>query len=243
MKTPKHFITEKDGIKFLHVGDRVIWIPSGGEGDGGEGDPPKPDSKPAGEAKFTQEDLNRIAADEKREGKRVGQAELLKTLGFGTPEEAQAFLDAKRQADLDAMTEADRKVAEAADKERKAQEATATAEATVHTAKIERALERAGVPADSSAEVRALVTAPTSITEEELEATVTSLKTKFPALFSGTVTTPKPANGDTGNGNGNGDGNRPTAAESKTEAEKLLLERHPEIVEQRAARAAQAARS
>lgn len=93
----------------------------------GAGTPP-----PAPDAKFTQADLDRIAAREKEEGRRAAERATAEALGC-TVEEAKKLIEEKRQADLGKMDEADRKAAEAADAKSKADAEKAKAEAAQAT--------------------------------------------------------------------------------------------------------------
>jgi hypothetical protein len=78
---------------------------SGSQG-GGTGD--EGNKGGAGDKAFTQEDLNRIAAKEKGEGKTAA----LKALGFEDEAAAKAWVDKQRKAEKDAMTESERIKAE-----------------------------------------------------------------------------------------------------------------------------------
>lgn len=83
--------------------------------------PPPPNTNPA--AGLSQEDVNRIAAREKEEGKRAGQREMLSALGVTTVEEANEAL--KRLKDIDDKNKDD--LTKAADKATAAETAAATA--------------------------------------------------------------------------------------------------------------------
>lgn len=96
---------------------------SGGEGgEGGEGGDPDGDNKPA--KTFTQEDLNRIAAQEKRQG----VASTLKELGFDKLEDAKAAIEAYNKQKQANMTEIERMQQEKAEEAKKAKAAEEKAE-------------------------------------------------------------------------------------------------------------------
>ncbi|MFE6412557.1 hypothetical protein ACFVOR_37120 [Streptomyces sp. NPDC057837] len=84
--------------------------------DGGNppADPPKPGPPPAPAPtpQYTQEDLERIAAKEKDQGKRAGARQALedlaKELGFTKPDDVKTFVATARKAQQDALTEQER---------------------------------------------------------------------------------------------------------------------------------------
>lgn len=87
------------------------------------------------DAAARQAELDRVAAKVRAEEQR----KLTGMLGM-SPEEAKAKLDAQTQADLDAMSEADRKLAEAAKIQADAEQATAAAAVARVEADLTRAL-------------------------------------------------------------------------------------------------------
>jgi len=70
---------------------------------------PKPGPPPTPAGTFTQEDLDRIAAKEKDQGKRAGAKEALERFaadhGFSNVDDAKAFIAAARKAQEDALSE------------------------------------------------------------------------------------------------------------------------------------------
>lgn len=98
-------------------------------------DPAKPPTEqaptnnpPAGanaDVKFKQEDLDRIAGTSRKEGKNAGRTELLKELGFETPEAAKTAIEEANKLKKDQMTETERLKAEKAEAEKRATDTAA----------------------------------------------------------------------------------------------------------------------
>lgn len=166
---------------------------------------PSPPSAPPGA--FSQEDLNRIAAREKDEGKRAAQREIAEMLGC-TPEEAKQILDKRREDERAAMDEAGRIKAEAEDARKKAdtdknaaEQAKAEAAQAKRETLIERALIRAGLADDEDGTALAYALrmvepdVPADADLAKALEVVNKAKEKFPALFAGVATPPPPPGG------------------------------------------------
>jgi hypothetical protein len=191
-----------DTIGQVTLNGREMWLYSdgtmlpvirGGDGDDPPKDPPDPkdDGKedPKKDTTFTQEELNRIAAREKDEGKRAALADVAKTLGC-TVEEAASIIKTAREADDKQKSEAQRSQ-EAADKakaEADAEKAEAAKEK--HTARVERVLLKAGVMDEKLEKVARMLDAEVGAEVDKIEAAAKDLKKEFPELFTG-----KPAGG------------------------------------------------
>ncbi|MFJ9799833.1 hypothetical protein [Streptomyces sp. NPDC101145] len=123
----------------------AVFYNSGGEPTPPQGDPtptapkptppPAPAPAPAPAKEFTQEDLDRIAAREKAQGKRSALKEFAEEHGFSSAEDAAAFIAAARQAQQEALSEEEKRRQEL---DRREQELAAKEAAAV-------ALERAAV--------------------------------------------------------------------------------------------------
>lgn len=157
-----------------------------GEGTGGE-NPPKT---------FTQEDLNRIAAQEKRQG----VSSILKALGFESEEDAKKYVDTKRKEDNDKKGDLE-----------KAQEEKAAAEAAEKAAKKQTALiekkykvAAMGVPKDNIDDIVVLASAKES-DDKTFDQALEEIKKSYPMLF---------ANGTGGTG---GSGNPPRGGKGSPE--------------------------
>lgn len=142
------------------------------------------------EKTFTQDDLNRIAAENKargeREAKKAFEEQLKALFGDLTPEEVAGKLRAVREAEDAQKTEAQRILEEATAAKTEAEKIKAEAAQERHTARLHAALISAGVP---EAGVGA-VTVPgveVGATVEEIQAAVDKLKTTLPGLFKTTT--------------------------------------------------------
>lgn len=165
------------------------WMPlcegdgKGGAGsDSGAGTPGGDPSQPTGTPEppeptktFTQEDLNRIAAQEKRQG----QNSILKALGFETEEEAKKYLDAKRKEDDDKK-----------DDLQKAQEATQAANAAKSAAEAKAELIEKkykvialGVSSERVDDIVTLANAK-AVDGKSFDDAVAEVKTNYPELFN-----------------------------------------------------------
>lgn len=151
------------------------------------GDPGTPPATPP--RTFTQEELSSRAAAEKEQGRRAGEAALLQTLGVTDAAEAQRIITAAKEAERNAMTEAQRAQADAQQAAAEAAADRAAAAQERHLAKLERALGTAGAQAPDRA-ARMLYDVPATADEATLAAAVEKLKTDMPGLFGAT---PPPA--------------------------------------------------
>jgi 8-oxo-dGTP pyrophosphatase MutT (NUDIX family) len=184
MKRPLSPIHHRAGFRLVE--------PEGGGNEGGDNPPagggPQGGGKPADEPKtFTQDDLTRVAAREKQQGKEAAQRELAEQLGVPL-DEAKAIIQAARDAEAAKQTEAE-KARAAADKERTdAAAEKQTAKQEVHTARLERAFLKQGVDLDELGEDKTkrllgLVTVETGASYEDVLADVAQIKRDFPGLF------------------------------------------------------------
>lgn len=174
---------------WLYSDGTILPVIAGGDGDDPPKDPPKGDPDPSkGDKKdpptFSQEELNRIAAREKDEGKRAALAEVAKTLGC-TVEEAVEFVkkakadDEKHKSDAQKAQEAADKAKADADKEKD------EAAKEKHMARVERALLKAGVPDSKLERVARMLDAEVGATPEKIDDAAKDLKKEFPELFTG----------------------------------------------------------
>lgn len=153
---------------------------------GGANDP----TNGGAEKTFTQEDLNRIAAQEKRQG----VASVLKALGFEKEDDAKAFVEKYREVEdnkKDDLT----KVQEQLETEKKAKE-----EAERKADLIEKKLKVAslGVAADKIEDVVTLALA--KVTDsKDFETALEDLKTSYSMLFEGGASAGSHGTGGTGN--------------------------------------------
>lgn len=153
-------------------------------GTGGEqgGEPKDGDPKDgAGEQNknqktFTQENLNRIAAQEKRQG----ASSILKALGFESEEKAKEYLEAKRKEDDEKKDD----LQKAKDAEAAANTAKAAAEAKAALLEKRFKVVSMGVAADKADDIVTLATSK-AIDGKTFEDAVEDLKKTYPELFKG----------------------------------------------------------
>lgn len=130
---------------------------------------------------FTQEDLNRVAADRAAQAARAEAARITEALGM-SPEDAKAKLAAAAQAERDALTVGERLAAA----EAKAEQATRDADERIRVATAQAAarveLVSAGIPATSLDTVLRMVD--TSATAAPVTDQISKLQTDLPQLFA-----------------------------------------------------------
>lgn len=165
---------------------------SGGEGgEGGEGGDPDGDNKPA--KTFTQEDLNRIAAQEKRQG----VASTLKELGFDKLEDAKAAIEAYNKQKQANMTEIERAQQEKAEEAKKAKAAEEKAEFVEQ----KFAAVSAGCSPNNAADV--VMLAKSRVTDAKtFEDALKEIKEQYPQMF-------EKSNDSSNSGGTGGTGNPP----------------------------------
>ena len=125
---------------------------------------------------FTQEDLNRIAAQEKRQG----ASSILKALGFESEEKAKEYLEAKRKEDDEKKDD----LQKAKDAEAAANTAKAAAEAKAALLEKRFKVVSMGVSADKADDIVTLATAK-AVDGKTFEDAVEDLKKTYPELFKG----------------------------------------------------------
>jgi hypothetical protein len=150
-------------------------------------DPPKPGPPPGPAKEFTQEDLDRIAAREKAQGKRSALKDFAEEHGFTSPEDAAEFIAAARKAKEDALSDEEKRRQEL---ERREQELTA--KETAALARERAAIRKAavmglGAMGEDLADALAILDRDLADQPEADETAVTAaaeaLKTRRPALF------------------------------------------------------------
>jgi hypothetical protein len=150
-------------------------------------DPPKPGPPPGPAKEFSQEDLDRIAAREKAQGKRSALKEFAEENGFTSIDDAAAFIATGRKAKEDALSDEEKRRLEL---ERREQELTAKEAAA--TARERAAIRKAavmglGAMGDDLADALAILDRDLASQPDADETAVTAaaeaLKTRRPALF------------------------------------------------------------
>lgn len=142
---------------------------TGATGGGSEGD--------ANDKTFTQEDLNRIAAQEKRQG----VSSVLKALGFESEDKAKEFVEKYRQAENDKKDDLEKAQENLAN----ANTAKAEAEAKADTLEKELKAIKAGVPSEHAGDVVLLAKAK-AVDGKSFDDALEEVKKAYPSLFEST---------------------------------------------------------
>lgn len=176
-------------------------------------EPPKPAPPAIPTVSMTQDELNALAAKEKSQGERAGARKALEKFaadnGFTTVEDAQAFIEAARNAQQAALSEEERRRQELEQREQALAQREAAAIARERAAIRKAALGGLGAHGDDLADALAILERDLAATPDADEATVTAaaeaLKERRPALFGATPahqTTLPPAPGGAPAGGG-----------------------------------------
>lgn len=161
-------------------------------------DPPTSPTDPP--RTFTQDQLTGIVGRETQQARDAAQRALLQELGVDNLDAAKAALQAAETARQAQLSEAQRAQEAAQQAQAKAQADQQTAAQLARQYQIDSALLRAGIVPDGTPEseqrlttIRRMVELPAGdVTPEVANAAVTTLRTMFPALFTGTPTPPPP---------------------------------------------------
>jgi hypothetical protein len=175
-----------------------VFYNDGGNNPAGEpNSAPAPKPGPPPQPTFTQEDLERIAAKEKSQGERAGARKALEDLaaelGFSNIDDAKAFVAAGRKAQQDALSEQERREQEVAERERKAADLIARAEARERAAIRTDALVRLGATGEDLEDAAALLRVADDADEQTVSDAAEVLKTRRPELFGAKTTSPASA--------------------------------------------------
>ncbi|MEV4975524.1 hypothetical protein [Streptomyces scopuliridis] len=155
-------------------------------------DPPKPG--PPAQRTFTQAEVESLAAKEKAQGKRSAAKEFAEKHGFGSIDDAEAFIAAARKAQDDALSEQEKRARELTEGKRRLDEERATLAAERAATRREKALSRLGAigeDLDDAAVIleRALRDQPDA-DEETIAAEAAKLRERRPGLFGVTPSVP-----------------------------------------------------
>ncbi|MFD7995504.1 hypothetical protein [Streptomyces mexicanus] len=152
-------------------------------------DPPKPGPPPAPAPvpQYTQEDLERIAAKEKDQGKRAGARQALddlaKELGFTNPDDVKTFVAAARKAQQDALSEEERRRQELEQREQALAAREASAAARERAANRRAVLVGLGATGDDLEDAAALLRVADDADEQTVREAAEALKQRRPELF------------------------------------------------------------
>lgn len=129
-----------------------------------------------------QDEVNRIAAREKDQGRRAAEAAIAEKLGVTVEEAAQIVKAAREAADAD-KSEADKAKGAAATEKAKREQAERELAQERHDRKVELELIDAGVPAKAAAKLVKLVDSEPGSDDAAVKAAVETLKTEMPQVF------------------------------------------------------------
>lgn len=176
------------------------------EGEGaptGEGDDESSSQPGTGspEQKFTQADLDKIAGSARETGRKAAEKQLLEALGVPDLDQAKAALAAAREAEEAGKTELQKAQERAAELERKAAEAEATALQVRLDAALEGSLRDGGIkPERVAAAMRLADRSALSVEDGQvkgLSEVIEALKAESPEWFGATVKAPDATGGTT----------------------------------------------
>ncbi len=157
--------------------------------------------KAAANGKFTQEDLDRIAGESRKDGRTVAERELLKTLGVPDLDSAKAALEAAKTLEDEKKTELQKAQEEAAKLREEAETARSDAKASRISTALELALRDSGInPERSSAAMRLVDLSKLEVNGADvtgLEDAVKDLKAQSPEWFGAKISPPD-ASGSSG---------------------------------------------
>lgn len=146
-------------------------------------DPPAADPSSAPAKTFTQDEVSTIATREAAEAARRATRQLVSSLNFQNQDELIQWVSRAREAEKAQMTEAELKLAEAAEKEAVALARVAEAEATIRRVNVKEALIDADCPLGDAELVSPMVQVEPGASKEDIATAVADLKAKLPHLF------------------------------------------------------------
>lgn len=152
-------------------------------------EPPKPG--PPAQRTFTQAEVEALAAKEKAQGKRSAAKEFADKHGFGSIEDAEAFIAAARKAQDDALSEQEKREKAIADREKAAEARERAAEARERAAARRSVLVGLGATGDDLEDAAALLRVADDADDTAVAEAAEKLKARRPELFG---VTPPSAN-------------------------------------------------
>jgi hypothetical protein len=197
-------------------------------------DPEETDPEP--EKTFTQRQVNKIMAKEKREGKELALREAMELLGAESLDDAKALLDEARERDSKADDDAAKRLRKAEERERKAEDRFKQATRKSNEADVLSSLIGEGMPKAKAARAVRMVDLDLStedLTEDEIDEAVFALKEEMPELFGEEKKVEeekewRPIGSPDSTARG-GQRRRPQSLTNAEKAAALLAKRHPEF--------------
>jgi hypothetical protein len=215
------------------------WYPNIQGGDGDENDTDDDDNTDDTDEKpktFTQRDLDRIAAKEKREGRKAASRELMDKFGFDSLEDAERFFEEAKSRDTKADDDAEKRLRKAEERERKAEDRYKLATRKGNEADVLASLIGEGMPKAKAARAVRMVDldlATEDLTADEIDEAVFALKEEMPELFGEQPKAEdekewRPIGSPDSTARG-GQRRRPQSLTNAEKARVLLEQRHPEF--------------
>lgn len=170
--------------QWLYGDGTVLPVVSGGDGEDAVGD--GDGEKGSGSSRtFTQEEMNRIASKEKKDGRKTGRSEFLEELGFkeGQEDALKELIKAVNDKREQETSELDKAKKTAAEEAAKRQELEAELQRERLNRKIDLALLKHGVSPSSAEKVRRIVEVDPGAEDADIEEAILKLKEDVPALF------------------------------------------------------------
>jgi hypothetical protein len=185
---------------------------------------------------FTQRQVNRIMANEKRQGKELGIREVMEQLGTDSLDDAKALLEEVRNRDSKANDDADKRLRKAEERERKADDLARKAIVKANTADVLAALIGENMEKKKAVLAVRLVDLDLStedLSEDEILEAVDTLKDAMPELFGPSAEKEdekewRPVGSPDSTPRG-GKRRTPQTMTNKERAAQRLAERHPEF--------------
>ncbi|MGW0822549.1 hypothetical protein [Streptomyces sp. NPDC002845] len=144
-------------------------------------DPANP--PPAAPKAFTQEQVTTLLAREKQQGGRAAVKELLEQTGFADAATLTAFIQDKKQAETEALSELERRERAATEREQAASAREAAATARERAAQRRAALVALGATGDDLADAEQLLIVPDDADDQALTEAAKALAARRPELF------------------------------------------------------------
>ena len=186
--------------------------------------PALPTPPPEPPKTFTQEELSRIAAREKQEGRTAGINELLKQLELDDVDQLKEVLKRQKDADDATKSQVQKDAEKAARDKADAEVEKSAAKRDRLMVKVERSLLRAGVADATLDDVAKLVDIKDDADDDAIKEAIDALKKRLPQLF--TPVKPEPGTGPPVQGDPGPGPRPPSPTDSKGQAKSLLEQRH-----------------
>jgi hypothetical protein len=198
---------------------------------------PDPDAEPEAEKTFTQSQVNKIMAKEKREGRALGAREVMEQLGLDSLDDAKALIEETKDRESKVDDDAARRTKRLDERERKAEQKLK--EATRKTNKLDVLAELVGEGMSKAKAQRAVSLVELDLevedlTPDEIRDAVVTLKDEMPELFGVVEKEPeekvwRPVGSTPDSTARGGSPRKPQPASVADRAKAKFAERHPNL--------------